>query len=135
LHTQTSRHFVTPLNLVLCAPEKSSMTKSTPHWFFLELPLYERVEWEGEQVFDYVELLHFDGVIDCYCVDCSRDATFKGRNSAIPLELARKRYSDFKAIGGNPLIPILPTATYRVSLECTRNPNHRLTFLYHVMHK
>ncbi len=102
----------------------------TPEEFFLHIPLYEVIEWSGEKVFDVLNVLHFQGTIDSYCISCGKVSTFKGVQQSIPAERSRERYKKIKSIGSTVEPPLIPTGTYEVNFICARNQSHKHMFIF-----
>ena len=103
----------------------------TTEEFFLQIPLYEQVEWKGEDVFEVLNILYFQGTIDSYCISCGMESTFKGVYKPVPSEFSRKRYEQIKSIAGaTPTPPLIPEGTYEVNLVCARNEHHFHRFIF-----
>ncbi|WP_075179995.1 hypothetical protein [Neptunomonas phycophila] len=120
---------------------------STPENFFLELPLYQPIKWDGddEQVFRIAELLHYQDTIDCFCLECNKDSTFSSKSLSMPKELTiedyrrRKTAASLVSPGSRSAnrvtkisLPKIGREIIDLSFECTRNPNHRLLFIYSI---
>jgi hypothetical protein len=115
-----------------------------PENFFLELPLYSKIRWNREQVFHVAKLLFYVGTIDCFCLDCGKDSTFRGDRNGLPPELTEqsyerelKKYSAISAVTTSspitkPEPPLIQPDIYLTALSCGRNHAHKLQFLYKV---
>jgi len=101
-----------------------------PEEFFLHIPLYEVIEWSGEEVFDVLKVLHFQGTIDSYCISCVKKSTFKGIQQPIPAELSKDRYIKMRSIGSTEGPPLIPAGAYEVNFTCARNQSHRHRFIF-----
>ncbi|GGY66198.1 hypothetical protein [Marinobacter zhanjiangensis] len=112
--------------------------------FYLELPLYSRIQWERDQVFHIAKLLFYVGTIDCFCLDCGKDSTFRNDRNGLPLELKEdtykkevERYSAISAVTTSsplkkPEPPLIQPDIYLSAFSCGRNHTHKLQFLYKV---
>lgn len=103
-----------------------------PISFILHTPLYEEFEIKDEQIWDVIALKYFKGTLDCYCPDCTRDATFKGVTPNPPNEHIRDTQGDVKkkAVGITVNPPTLDANIFEVKLQCTRNNHHHHTYIF-----
>lgn len=102
----------------------------SPEDFFLTVPLYEKYLFSGEVIFDVVDILYFNNVIDTYCPSCKRSATFRGINASVPHNLIRRRGLIEGAMSGEyPKIDIGPR---HIIFQCTRNIDHLIDFIVHI---
>jgi hypothetical protein len=114
-----------------------------PEHFFLQLPLYAPLAWQPLEVFSVVELLYYRGIIDCYCLGCKRDSTFRGQNAAIPKELSKITFETAQKLHAAtglprnpgqiirpPKPPLIPAEIFLVSFDCGRDHTHTMQFLF-----
>ncbi|SIR43340.1 hypothetical protein SAMN05421778_11060 [Sphaerotilus natans] len=110
------------------------MTIPKPLEFLLGLPLYAPVAYEGEQVWDVLEVLYFSGTYDSFCVKCKRESTFKVSAPHRPDEYKRNyvREKWERQHGVDSEHPLPPSAVYSVGANCTRHESHRQDFLFFI---
>ncbi len=106
----------------------------TPEEYFVKEPVYEKIDWEGEDCWDILNILYFNGTFDSFCVECKKESTFEGRhkrpsnlifdanNEAIAKSMNAKYY---RPQGSN-----MEQGTYEVVVECTRNRIHKQRFFF-----
>ncbi|MGE0674147.1 MAG: hypothetical protein AB7O64_13925 [Methylibium sp.] len=108
------------------------MSIPKPIEFLLSVPLYAPVAYEGEQVWEVLDVLYLNGTYDSFCVKCKRESTFKVTASDRPDEykrnLAREKLEHQHGI--NPKHPRLQSDVYYVAAKCTRHEAHRQDFLF-----
>lgn len=115
-----------------------------PEDFYLELPLYSEIRWNRDQVFHVAKLLFYVGTIDCFCLDCGKDSTFRSDRNGLPPELSEQSYErelkKYSAISAattsspitKPEPPLIPPNVYLTTFSCGRNHSHKLQFMYKV---
>ncbi|EWS54421.1 hypothetical protein X551_02762 [Methylibium sp. T29] len=110
------------------------MSIPKPIEFLLSVPLYAPVAYEGEQVWEVLDVLYLNGTYDSFCVKCKRESTFKVTASDRPDEykrnLAREKLEHQHGI--NPKHPRLQSDVYYVAAKCTRHEAHRQDFLFFI---
>lgn len=102
--------------------------------FLLGVPLYAPVAYEGEEVWDVLDVLYFNGTYDSFCVKCRRESTFKVDAPQRPKGHIRHLPSEqlIKQHGGKPEVPQLDSTVYAVRASCTRADFHKQDFLFFV---
>lgn len=105
-----------------------------PHEFFLSIPLYAPVAYEGEQIWEVLDVLYFNGTYDSFCTKCKRESTFKVSSGTRPNEFQRNISQErlIKQHGGKPDFPRLPSGVFVLSSTCTRHEAHKQNFLFFV---
>lgn len=105
-----------------------------PTEFFLGIPLYAPVEYEGEDVWNILDVLYFNGTYDSFCTKCKRESTFKVNAPERPdVHKRNLRHEEFiKQHGGKPELPRLPSSVYTVNSSCARQDLHKQDFVFFV---
>lgn len=105
-----------------------------PTEFFLGIPLYTPFEYEGEDVWDVLDVLYFNGTYDSFCTKCKRESTFKVNTPERPNEHKRNpSHEHFVRVhGGKPEFPRLPSKVFVVNSSCTRQDLHKQNFVFFV---
>lgn len=105
----------------------------TPGYFFKEVFLYDVYVYSGMETYDLAKIIYFDGTLDSFCVQCGRNATFRGLGGGLPSNFQRARQdAKRRAAGVRPAPPPdFDTGSYDITLECTRNTHHQQ--LFHIL--
>lgn len=105
-----------------------------PTEFLLGIPLYTPVEYEGEDVWNVLDVLYFSGTYDSFCTKCKRESTFKVNAPERPNEHKRNLSHEqlVKQHGGKPELPRLPSQVFMVNSSCTRQDLHKQNFVFFV---
>jgi hypothetical protein len=88
----------------------------SPEDFFLNVPLYNLYPFDDEGTMRLYDLENFEGTIDAYCSECLNQSIFAR---------ALKSKANFSHMTYDRL--------FSVGLQCTRNTDHKLFFLFKVM--
>ncbi|MDB5856090.1 MAG: hypothetical protein JWR22_4131 [Herminiimonas sp.] len=106
----------------------------TPETFLLVAPLYERFPISGEDVWKVIDLLHYGGTYDCFCIECGRESTFRGNPLPIPPAYVRnKSVEENRKIYKIPItLPPIPHGTHALAAQCTRQYHHLHQFFFSV---
>ncbi len=103
-------------------------------FIFLQMPLYERVIWEPNKVFEIAATLYYPGTLDVHCVDCGKQSTFTCKNKALPEDLSLgsfQRKCNLAAAAGKTIdLPLLPNGTFEVIFRCARNEYHQIRYIF-----
>lgn len=89
--------------------------------FYLNVPLYKSFTFNDQQRGALLELYHFKGHIDCYCISCQQPSVFHTDNYVM--------YFD----GGSNRPPRLIGENNRIiqhKFSCSRNEEHQLFFFF-----
>ena len=113
-------------------PRGSRMTILKPTAFLLGTPLYAKSTYEGEQVWDVLNVLYYAGTYDSYCTKCRRESTFQVEAPARPSEFVRNpaKEKQLKLHGIEPELPRLEVGVYVVHAHCTRTDSHNQDFVF-----
>lgn len=105
-----------------------------PTEFLLGTPLYAKTFYEGEEVWDVLNILYFGGTYDSYCTKCRRESTFQAVAQERPPKFMRNIPNEglMKRSGINPEPPKLEVGIYAVHACCTRTNSHRQDFVFFV---
>ncbi len=92
----------------------------TPSEFLLNIPLYDAVEFDEENLTEGEELYYFNESLDAYCPDCKEHSIFRREN--------RHQYVRNGTFWSN-------KGRFEIELICSRNDNHKLFFLFQIYDK
>jgi hypothetical protein len=108
-----------------------------PIIFILRTPLYEEFPWDGMDVWDIIAIKYFKGVLDCYCPECGKEATFKGITHDPPIEHVRnlQRELNIKLHGHKVEPPKIDSGVFQVILQCARNSLHLQHYIFLINEK
>lgn len=106
------------------------MTIPKPIEFLLGTPLYAKIPYEGEEVWDVLNILYFYGTYDSYCTKCQRESTFQVVSKDRPSQFIRNAALE-RLQQQSGLKPDLPTldGVFRIQAKCTRAGHHTQDFL------
>lgn len=108
------------------------MSIPKPAQFLTSIPLYAPVSYEGEQVWDILNILYYNGTYDSFCTKCKRESTFKviapDRTHEHTRNLRVEQH--IKQQGGTPNLPSLKSQIFEVEAACTRHENHKQNFVF-----
>lgn len=107
------------------------MTKNkipSPLEFLLQLPMYTVVPYQGEEAWEIIELLYFDGTYDCFCTKCGKESTFRVSSRAKPIEYRKDVLSQL-VVGSSYTEPEIKPGIYEIAGRCSRDETH---LQYHV---
>lgn len=90
--------------------------------FYLNVPLYKSFTFNDQQRGALLELYHFKGHIDCYCILCQQPSVFHTDNSVMLL-LAPDSNPSPRLVGENNRI-------IQHEFSCSRNEEHQLFFFF-----
>jgi hypothetical protein len=106
-----------PLDSPDVAPAEDTNYKAvplpSPQQFYFDLPLYEEVKFEAEQIQEYRAVSYFDDTFDTFCPFCEKHSIFKRSNMSSPPD----RFDVWPSNG-----------TYEAFFKCQRNPLHVVKF-------
>jgi hypothetical protein len=107
------------------------------HEFLLKVPMYQEIPFAGEQAWDVLNVLYFDGTYDSYCPKCSRDSTFQCIVPERPPEYTRNLASEraLRQRGVAVDVPAVKEEIYKVIGQCSRIKSHLQSFLFLVEHR
>lgn len=111
------------------------MAVPRPVDFYVSLPLYAPVEYEGAEIWNVLDVLYYNGTYDSFCTKCKRESTFKVQPPERPIEYWRDRQLEehLKRLGKPPRIPSIPSSSvFTVESLCTRNELHKQNFFFFV---
>lgn len=102
-----------------------------PTEFLLGTSLYSKIPYEGEEVWDVLNILFFGGTYDSYCTKCRRESTFQVVERDRPSQFMRNRSREalMKQHGHKPEYPELDVGVYAIQAHCTRTNSHTQDFL------
>ncbi|WP_245600340.1 short-chain dehydrogenase [Psychromonas arctica] len=89
----------------------------TPKEFLIDLPLYETITFEDEELEDGRKLFYFDETLDTYCPKCNQHSIFSRHWRGT--HTTSSRADSWVNVG-----------RFVVELKCSRNPSHILFFLF-----
>jgi hypothetical protein len=121
--------------------KKITMTEKTnipaPVQFFLHTGLYQEFEYKEDQVWDVISLKYFKGAVDCYCIECERESTFRGIPPQVPPEHIRDLPLESRrnSMGMSNTLPTIKEGVFEVTLQCTRNIKHLHNYLFLIQNK
>ncbi|WP_066836088.1 hypothetical protein [Rufibacter ruber] len=109
--------------------------------FILEEPLFKKKEITS--IKNFIEIVFYNGTIDCYCPYCRKSTVYKNINSF------DKEISEYKQIIFNnsivsyrnnqkrvdPLDEFIQPTIYQLDFACSRNDTHTLNIFYKVENK
>ncbi len=107
-------------------PEPDDFLKSTS--------LYDKLYYREEDARYVAAILYFDETMDSYCPECSREATFKGLGTGIPLifsnvdNIISVRKATQALSLSSAALPPIASGVHKLNIRCTRNPDHTQTF-------
>ncbi|MET3605371.1 hypothetical protein ABIC99_003200 [Sphaerotilus sulfidivorans] len=108
------------------------MSIPKPAQFLTSIPLYAPVSYEGEQIWDILNILYYNGTYDSFCTKCKRESTFKviapNRTHEHTRNLQVERL--IKQQGGTPDLPSLRSPIFEVEATCTRHEGHKQNFVF-----
>lgn len=90
----------------------------TPEEFFIEIPLYENIVFDDDNLDKGEALFNFDTTLDAYCPECNRHSIFERKEARYSHE---NRWINF--------------GKYAIELICSRNDEHKLFFLFYAKNK
>lgn len=110
----------------------------SPEDFFLNKGLYDKQVYVGEEMWEAVDVLYFQGTYDSYCVQCQKGSTFRLAKADTPLELQKGRQQNvasqrsdmFGVAGFGKVLPEIRAGFYNVSAACTRHAHHVHKFYF-----
>lgn len=99
---------------------KNEKKYPTPKEFLIELPLYEVIYFEDDDLEEGWKLYYFDERIDSYCPECNQHSIFSKSGS---------KARDIVDYMSNSWVN---KGVFNIELECSRNPQHKLYFIFNV---
>lgn len=102
-----------------------------PSKFYLDIPLYEKIDFVEETVRGVIEFLYFPGNYENYCSGCLRDATFQVAEKERPIEHSKEYLWGPWPSGERPKAAI-KKGIYTTRAYCTRSPGHSQFFVFYV---
>lgn len=102
-----------------------------PTEFLLGTPLYAKTLYDGEEVWDVLNIFYFAGTYDSYCTKCQRESTFRAVARERPSQFIRNTETEKRQrqVGITPDLPSLEVGVYSVHALCTRTNSHTQDFL------
>ena len=91
----------------------------TPEEFIVEVPLYEVIKFDDDNLEKGQALVNFNKTIDIYCPECSSHSIFERKNISYCLD--KDGWINYGKFG--------------IELICSRNKDHKLFFLFHARDK
>lgn len=119
----------------------TSINNLSASFIFLQMPLYECVEWGPDKVFEIAATLYYKGTLDIHCVDCRKHSTFACENKDRPIELnpdafKRSRELALASMSGKIMHPPpFPNGTFEVIFRCARSEHHRIRYVFLIKDK
>lgn len=89
----------------------------TPNEFLIEVPLYEVITYESEDLEQGRSLYYFDETLDSYCPECNQHSIFSR-------DWGNSKYIDRAADAW------VDSGKFAILLSCSRNSKHKLYFLF-----
>jgi hypothetical protein len=86
----------------------------TPEKFMIEIPLYENIVFDDENLEKGQALINFDKTLDAYCPECNMHSIFE-----------RKQITYCNSVDG-----WINYGKFAIELQCSRNKEHKLFFLF-----
>lgn len=105
--------------------------------FYLGVPLYAPVEYEGDETWNVLDVLYFNGTYDSFCIKCRRESTFKVNAPERPVAHKRDHALEqsLKQRGVKPQPPRLESSVFTVKSSCTRQELHKQDFIFFIDHQ
>lgn len=108
--------------------------ESRAHSLITKEPLYKKVDITLMEHSEIIEILFYDGYVDCFCPYCSKPSIFSGK---ISTEQKQRKInlgiSLFGTPGGDRTKNIFENQElYSLEFFCSRNENHILNVIYKV---
>ena len=86
--------------------------------FMIDVPLYEVISYEDEDLEHGRKLRFFEETFDSYCPECNSHSIFE-------------RHWDSQRFVSNDESSWVDYGFFRITIKCTRNRDHRLYFFFH----
>lgn len=109
----------------------------SPQEYFLSEPMYEETMYEGEEVWDVLNVIYFKGTFDSYCPECGKESTFQAITPERPANAIRnvdleklQRQHSIK-----PTYPCIEPNIYQVVAQCARRNWHLHRYLFLVTNR
>ena len=114
----------------------TSVNNLSASFVFLQMPLYEWVEWDPFKVFEIAATLYYKGTLDIHCVDCGKHSTFACESKVLPNELNLDAFERSRALASASMSgkimhpPPLANGTFEVIFRCARSEHHRIRYIF-----
>lgn len=94
--------------------------------------MYEEKSFDGDQVWNVIELLYHPGTYDSYCQKCGKETTFQITPPQLPAQFNRNTaLENLSRNHGIPITyPTLERTIYQVVAQCARQSSHIQRFLF-----
>lgn len=97
-----------------------------PSQFIVDEPLYRPLPYDGEEVWQILDIIYYTGSYDAICLECKKIATFQAISPPRPPEFKRNMQREAlerrEGLTVNP--PTIPTGLHVLSGQCTRDTYH-----------